>query len=171
MAYLFSLLQRSRPRLGLSVGLLCWAMLAWTMPAEAKEANFNKQTLTPGFGAESATTTGHTGGSYSLSALSNRDLLGNSCLGYGDSQPDHVVVLTSLFPQLTVQVDSAGGDTTLVIEGPDGFLCGNDIDELNADALVSGESWQPGTYRIWVGTMTPSDRRNYRLSWNESLIR
>lgn len=150
--------------LGLGWGLLCWAS-----PSRAEDANFGSRTLAPGFSAEQAMVNGFTGGSYSLSALSNRDRQGNRCLGYGDSHPDHILTLETRFEQLTLTVDSGGSDTTLIIEGPMGFLCGNDIDELNLDAQVSAVDWEPGDYRIWVGTMASGDRQNYRLSLEEAL--
>jgi hypothetical protein len=116
--------------------------------------------------------TGRTGGSYSLTALANRDRDNNTCLGYGDSRPDYILILTKDLDRLQLQVDSGGADTTLVIEGPDGFRCADDGPKPKAgaakgptspDAYLNGSNWKAGTYRVWVGTVTPADRRSYRL--------
>lgn len=137
-------------------------------PVAAETANFTRRELSPGFSPEDGSVSGHTGGSYSLAVISNRDRNNNACLGYGDSRPDHILVLESDFDALTLQVDSGGRDTTLMIEGPDGFLCGEDVDTANLDDQVSGESFKAGSYSVWVGTMEPGDRQNYRLLVTES---
>ena len=138
-------------------------------PAMAETANFGSRSLTPGFSLEDGNVTGYTGGSYSFSALANRDELGNSCLGYGDSQPDYILTLEQDFTALQLMVDSGGADTTLVIEGPDGFWCGNDIDDYNPDARIIGENVKAGSYSVWVGTMAPGDRQNYTLTISEDV--
>lgn len=138
-----------------------------TTPALAETANFGSRSLTPGFSLEDGNVTGYTGGSYSFSALANRDIQGNSCLGYGDSQPDYILTLEKDFTALQLMVDSGGADTTLIIEGPEGFWCGNDIDDFNPDARIVGEDVKAGSYSVWVGTMTPGDRQNYTLTISE----
>ncbi len=138
-------------------------------PAMAETANFGSRSLTPGFGLEDSNVTGYTGGSYSFSALANRDQQGNSCLGYGDSQPDYILTLEKDFTALQLIVDSGGADTTLVIEGPEGFWCGNDIDDYNPDARIIGENVKAGSYSVWVGTMNPGDRQNYTLTISEEV--
>ena len=151
-------------KLALALGLIFSAS-----PAMAETANFGSRSLTPGFGLEDGNVTGYTGGSYSFSALANRDELGNSCLGYGDSQPDYILTLEQDFAALELIVDSGGADTTLVIEGPEGFWCGNDIDDYNPDAHIIGEDVKAGSYSVWVGTMTPGDRQNYTLTISEEV--
>ncbi len=135
--------------------------------AIAQEANFETRSLSPGFSPETGSVSGYTGGSYSLSALSNRDREGNACLGYGDSRPDHILVLEAPFQTLTLQVDSGGKDTTLMVQGPDGFLCGDDTDSVNLDAQLVAKDWKPSRYKVWVGTMEPGNRGAYRLTISE----
>jgi hypothetical protein len=112
---------------------------------------------------------GRTGGSYSLAALANRDRDNNTCLGYGDSRPDYILVLPKDLDRLQLQVDSGGRDTTLVVEGPDGFRCSDDGPAPSAgaapsaDAQLSNNKWKAGRYRIWIGTVNPADSQNYRL--------
>jgi len=152
--------------LALQLSLALGYMLCATS-AMAETANFGSRSLAPGFTTQDGMITGYTGGSYSFSALANRDELGNSCLGYGDSHPDYKLTLEKDFTSLLLVVDSGGADTTLVVEGPDGFWCGNDIDELNADASIIGEDVKAGSYSVWVGTMSPGDRQNYTLTISE----
>jgi hypothetical protein len=144
-----------------------FAVLAFN-PVLADTANFGKLALSPGFESAKGTITGYTGGSYSLSAISNRDRNRNVCIGYGDPKPDHILVLEKDFSRLNIQVDTGGGDTTIVIQGPDNSMvrCGDDTGK-NKDASITDSSWKAGTYRVWVGTFKPGEKRNYRLMIQE----
>lgn len=135
-----------------------------TAPAWSGEAaNFG--TLTLGADKTSGTLNGSTGGSASLPAIvSNTDRHSHKCLGFGDSKPDHILSLKQSFPNLQLRVNSNGGDTTLVIQGPGGVRCGDDTSSKNKDASLTDTDWQPGDYKVWVGSTTPGDRRNYTLS-------
>lgn len=132
-------------------------------------SNFGTVTLRQASDSLPTMPPGHTGGSYSLAALVNRDRDNNTCLGYGDSRPDYLLVLPKALDQLQLRVDSGGADTTLIVEGPDGFRCADDGPALSlgapasADAQLSATQWKAGTYRIWIGTMAPADRRSYQL--------
>lgn len=137
-------------------------------PVLAQEANFDSVTLSPGFSSAAGTLRGYTQGSFSLSAIANRDRDGNLCLGFAESTPDHIMVLEGDFPNLSVQVDSGGGDTTLVIKGPnDGTVrCGDDTGR-STDASIQGANWRAGTYQIWVGSFDAGVRYDYTLSVSE----
>jgi hypothetical protein len=150
--------------IGLAVSL--WAAGA-DQPAQAADpSNFGVITLSDSVGT---TLQGRTGGSYSLAALTNRDRDNNACLGYGDSRPDYILVLPKALDRLQLQVDSGGRDTTLVVDGPDGFRCGDDGPAPSpgaapsADAELTAKDWKAGRYRIWIGTVNPADQRSYRL--------
>jgi len=126
--------------------------------ALADSANFATLSLSPGFSAPSGTATGYTGGSFSLSAIKNRDRNNNMCLGFaGDPEvPDYVVVLQKEFPRLRFQVKNKAGDTTLLIQAPDGSVrCG--------DTTIEALGLSAGTYKVWVGAPTAGVRRDYRL--------
>ena len=107
---------------------------------------------------------GNTGGSYSLASIANQDSKGNPCLGYGDPEPDHKMILKSDFAQLLLQIDSGGSDTTLLIKGTkdDSIRCAYGQDN-SRDAIVQGSNWSADTYSIWVGSMSPNQRSPYRL--------
>ena len=109
--------------------------------------------------------TGNTGGSYSLASIANRDRDGNPCIGYGDSQPDRTLALKGDFARLKVQVNSGGNDTTLLIKNVEDrtIRCGFGQNG-SRDAVIEDSNWQAGTYQIWVGSVTPNMRSQYRLS-------
>lgn len=136
-------------------------------PVLSQAANFDNLTLSPGFPPGSAMVAGYTGGSYSLPSIANSDRNKQPCIGYGDQTPDHIMVLQKDFPKLSIQVNSLGKDTTLVIKGPDGFvLCGDDT-KTRKDASVEASDLRAGKYSIWVGSIDPGQTWNYTLSVRE----
>jgi hypothetical protein len=154
-----------RPRLNFSGGWLLAILAAITStPVIAETANFGTFTLSTNSDPAPETVQGFTGGSYSLSAISNRDRDQKACIGFADPKPDHIMVLEKDFSQLTIQVDSNNNDTTLIIQGPDNttIRCGDDTGK-SKDASVSVSDWKRGTYRIWVGTFNPGVKRDYTL--------
>ncbi|MEH2023183.1 hypothetical protein [Nostoc sp.] len=154
-----------RPRLQFRGRWLLAILTAITAtPAIAETANFGTFNLSTNFDPAQGTVQGFTGGSYSLSAISNRDRDQKACIGFADPNPDHIMVLEKDFSQLTIQVDSNNNDTTLLIQGPDSTMirCGDDTGK-SKDASVSDRDWKRGTYRIWVGTFNPGIKRDYTL--------
>jgi hypothetical protein len=145
-----------------ALGIFCvsgWADRAIAQRTAQRTAQNAAQTMT--LSAGQAQAQGTTAGSYSLNQLAARDRRRRLCLGYGDRQPSHTLVLTEAAPRLRVAVTSSG-DTTLLIQGPDGIDC-NDNYQGNPDALVTGQNWPEGTYRIWVGAFEEGDQLNYEL--------
>jgi hypothetical protein len=151
---------------------LCWparvltgslmALLGIT-PVIAQSANFGEFTLATD--AANATANGYTAGSAALSDIAARDRYGKICVGFANTNPDHIMRLEQDFSHLTVQINSSGNDTTLLIQGPDNgtIRCGGDIDRRNLDAQIQDESWTAGTYRIWVGSHNQGQRYDYLL--------
>ncbi|MEH2466380.1 hypothetical protein [Nostoc sp.] len=155
-----------RPRLQFRGGWLLAILTAITAtPVIAETANFGTFNLSTNFDPAQGRVQGFTGGSYSLSAISNRDRDQKACIGFADPTPDHIMVLEKDFSQLTIQVDSNNNDTTLLIEGPNQttIRCGDDTGK-SKDASVSDRNWKSGTYRIWVGTFNPGVKRDYTLT-------
>ncbi|MCU0542168.1 MAG: hypothetical protein MUE44_08235 [Oscillatoriaceae cyanobacterium Prado104] len=143
------------------------AIAAVALPVLAENANFGTLTLSQGFKSPTAVLRGATGGSYSLSAIANADKRKNKCLGFATPTPDHIVVLQQDFSQLTLQVNTGGKDTTLLVQGPDNTVrCGDDTGQ-NKDASIADAGWKAGSYRIWVGTIEPGVKSNYTLSVRE----
>lgn len=156
----------SSPRRNLALlGALTTLALAPT--ALAQQANFDG--LRVGGNAESRQVDGYTAGFYPLSNITGRDFNGNICTGFASEVPDHIMVLERDFAQLTLQVNSGGNDTTLLVQGPDDSTvrCGQDTSRRNPDASIVDQGWGAGTYKIWVGTHTRGQQYNYRLSISE----
>ncbi len=154
-----------RPRLQFRGGWLLALLTAiTTTPVIAETANFGTFNLSTNFDPAKGIVQGFTGGSYSLSAISNRDRDQKVCIGFADPNPDHIMVLEKDFSQMTIQVDSNGNDTTLLIQGPDKttIRCGDDTGK-SKDASISDRNWKSGTYRIWVGTFNPGVKGDYTL--------
>lgn len=155
-------------RANLKNGALLAAIAAIAaLPVLAETANFGTLTLSRGFESPTAVLRGSTGGSYSLSAIANADRHKNKCLGFATPTPDHIIVLQQNFSKLTLQVNSGGKDTTLLVQGPGNAVrCGDDIGQ-NKDAGIVDSDWQAGSYRIWVGTLEPGVKSNYTISVQE----
>ncbi len=154
-----------RPRLQFGGWLLAILTAITATPVIAETANFGTFTLSTNFQPAQGTVQGFTGGSYSLSAISNRDRDQKTCIGFADPTPDHIMVLEKDFSQMTIQVDSKNNDTTLLIKGPDETTihCGDDTGK-SKDASISDRNWKRGIYRIWVGTFNPGVKRDYTLT-------
>ncbi|AKG24378.1 hypothetical protein IJ00_01195 [Calothrix sp. 336/3] len=150
-----------------SLGLLVALNWGLVFPAFANNANFGKIILSPGFSPDKGKVTGYTGGSYPLSAISNRDRQGKPCIGFADTTPDHIMELKQDFSQLNIQV-SSGQDTTILIQGPnnDTIRCGDDTGR-NKDASIRDSKFKKGTYRIWVGIFNSGAKHNYTLTVEE----
>ncbi len=131
--------------------------------AMAQESNFGSFSLNPK--TRGAVVDGSTGGSTSLSAITtNLDRNDNQCFGFGDPRPDHILSLEKPVDRLKLLVNSRGTDTTLVIQAPDGsFLCADDFGN-GKDAGLESPTWQPGKYKLWIGTVRPGQRQAYQLT-------
>ncbi|OUC14884.1 MAG: hypothetical protein B0A82_10780 [Alkalinema sp. CACIAM 70d] len=150
-----------RVALGAACGAIALLPLG-SQPSLAQSSNFGNFELTSG--SQSVSVKGSTGGTTSLPAItSDVDRDRNKCLGFGDPKPDHMMTLKQGFSQLTLKVES-GKDTTLIVVGPGGVTrCGDDTGNKK-DASITDSDWAAGTYQIWVGSMEPGMRSNYRLS-------
>jgi len=136
-------------------------------PVLAQSANFSSLTIAPGFPAGSAQIAGRTGGSYSLPSIANSDRNKRPCIGFASETPDHILVLEKDFPNLTLQINSRGRDTTLIIKGPDNTIyCGDDTG-LRKDASIEATNLKAGRYEIWVGSIEVGQPWNYILTVRE----
>jgi hypothetical protein len=121
------------------------------------KADYQSFSLAPGFTSDQAIGTGLSGGSNFTT----------DC-GYIDAAdaPDHVITLTRPFSFLRVGVE-AEGDVTLIVTGPDGRYCSDDVN--GAMPEISG-AWPAGTYEVWVGDWegnNSSGTYHYQLSFSE----
>lgn len=110
---------------------------------------FENVRLSPQFSPDPMTIRGISGGDVPARSVSDRpETATGPCVGFVDTKPDHTIVLNSFFNYLSVQVESPE-DTTLVISGPGGSWCNDDLEGKNPG--IAGQ-WQPGTYGVWVGS-------------------
>jgi hypothetical protein len=103
--------------------------------------------------------TGVAAGNIDASYLPPSDL--GPCLGFTGQAPDHIVTLTDRFLDLEVAVRSQS-DTTLLIHGPHGWLCADDVDGVNPSIR---SAMPPGTYRVWVGAYRYGQSPSYTLGF------
>lgn len=145
----------------------CLIAVLSTTPALSQESNFGEVSLAPGFPPGSVQVVGHTGGSYPLPSIANRDSKNKPCYGYGDETPDHIFVLEQDFSNLSILVNSGGKNTTLVVKGPDGkFYCGDDTGS-SEDASLRNLDLPTGSYQLWVGSVQAGQNWNYTLTVEE----
>ena len=133
--------------------------------AIAQKKDLNSFHLALGLDQTTVKVIGSTGGSYSLASIVNQDNYGNHCMGYGDPEPDHTMILDNDFARLKLKVKSGGKDTTLVVRNTDSkdIRCGFG-QQHTRDAVIDGQNWKAGRYEIWVGSMKPHQNSNYSLS-------
>lgn len=131
--------------------------------ALAQAANYAPITLSAN--PATATVTGVTAGIFSLANIAMRDQRSLICAGFADATPDHILTLTEPLSQITLQVDSGGHDTSLLLQGPGNgqVYCDEDISRRNPDAQIQAENLPAGTYRLWVGSQDHGERINYSL--------
>ncbi len=134
-----------------------------TVPVLAEQSNFNALTLAKGFDQSKAFVTGYTGGSFSLSSLAKLDSQNRPCIGYGGSNPDHLLILKNDFSNLKLAVESGGQNTTLVVRKNSKILRCSIGNNLTKDAQIQGENWSSGEYEVWVGSVEAGKRISYRL--------
>jgi hypothetical protein len=81
--------------------------------------------------------------------------------------PDAVVTLTQPFAALKASVQ-ATGDVTMLIEGPNGRICSDDVNGLMPE--ISGAA-PAGTYRVWIGDYVGKAEQgfNYQITLSEEL--
>lgn len=107
---------------------------------------------------------GYTAGSVPLFAILNarEDTNNEPCVGYAESDPDHILQLSTTLSSILIEVESNGGDTTLMIEGPDQTIYCSD-DGNDSDAVIRGRNWSAGQYKIWVGAFDAGQSYDYTL--------
>ena len=146
------------------VALAFLALGGFGTAALAQAANFAPLSLS--VTQPTATVNGVTAGIFALANVAMRDHRGTICTGFADATPDHILTLQDPMAQITLQVNSGGNDTTLLLQGPNDSLvhCGEDISRRNPDAQIQAQDLPAGTYRLWVGSHNQGQRINYSLT-------
>jgi hypothetical protein len=146
----------NRSAVALTACLLSASVLIST-PQTARADDYESFTLAPGFTPDPEVGTGLSGGGRSTP----------DC-GFVDAaeSPDHILTLSRPFNYLRASVE-AEGDVTLLVTGPDGRYCSDDVHGLMPE--ISGY-WPAGTYYIWIGDFVgdPTGTYRYALCLTES---
>ncbi len=138
----------------LIVGWLSADALTQVQPAQGQTI-FENVTIGPKFSPDPMIIRGISGGSVAANTVAGRkETPTGPCVGFADEPPDHTIELTAFFNYLSLVVESPQ-DTTIVVSGPGGTWCNDDFQGKNPG--IAGQ-WQPGTYKVWVGSY---DKNNY----------
>lgn len=123
-------------------------------------AIFEKVTIGKEFTPDPLVLEGVSGGSEDARAIAGRgETPTGACVGFVDAEPDIKLTLTDFFEYLKVEVESQA-DTTIVITGPGGTWCNDDLKDKNPS--VTGQ-WLAGTYSIWVGSYEKGRYQPYEV--------
>ncbi|QLE58740.1 hypothetical protein [Nostoc sp. TCL26-01] len=125
---------------------------------------FGDVTINKKFSPDPLVVRGMSGGSIQGKQVAGRiETPTGPCNGFVDETPDHTIKLTSKFEYLKLQVQ-APQDTTIIVKGPGGTWCNDDLDGKNPG--IGGE-WLAGTYQIWVGSYNKGKYLPYTLQITE----
>jgi hypothetical protein len=125
---------------------------------------FGDITISRKFSPDPLTVRGMSGGSVAGKQVAGRiDTPTGPCNGFVDETPDHTIKLTSKFDYLKLQVQ-APQDTTIIVKGPGGTWCNDDLDGKNPG--IVGE-WLPGDYQVWIGSYEKGKYFPYTLQVTE----
>ena len=116
------------------------------------ESGFSgSETLSPGFDPDPVTISVEAGGSVDLSTLA----LESGCVGWAALAPDVIVNFSESGTRLRFYASSSS-DTALAVLDPNGsWHCNDDTEGNDPDVTVTPAA--PGTYRVWVTTLTNSN--------------
>lgn len=126
---------------------------------------FDDVTISHPFSPDPLMVRGMSGGSVPASQVAGRtETPTGPCSGFVDAAPDHTLKLGTKFDYLKLVVQSPA-DTIMIIKGPGGTWCNDDLDGKNPG--IVGE-WLRGTYQIWVGSYDKGKYLPYSLKITET---
>ena len=111
-------------------------------------ANFGRRALRRGFVPDPTNVNVTSGGALNVSAMN----LGAGCTGFVTQRPDFILNYTAASPGFLRFYVTAGGDTTLVINGADGQWYCNDDSNGSTNPMVDISSAATGQFDVWVGS-------------------
>ena len=126
---------------------------------------FEDIAIAPSFSPTAIELRGISGGGVETQTTSGRKTTETGdCIGFIDADSDHKITLTRPFQYLKLQVKSSG-DTILLLRGPGGSWCSDDVSDRNPE--ISGD-WLEGTYEVWVGSYEKNTSFPYLLQITET---
>ena len=136
-----------------------------TFKPRQRTSIFEDVVLTPNAMTNPTTLRGISGGPLTASRVAGRtDTATGICTGFVDRKPDHRIELTAFFDYLSLQVESPE-DTVLVVRGPGGSWCNDDVVGFNPG--LAGE-WFSGVYDVWVGSYNELTYHPYVIRLSDS---
>jgi hypothetical protein len=125
--------------------------VAATPPTPTDIPNFGTQRLESGFLPDPYVITMQSGGQIDLRAQN----IGESCRGFVTTEPDLRLHWSGDTDRLRIFFVSSG-DTTLVVQTPDGqYICNDDF--VSLDPAVELTHPPEGDYNIWVGSFSATE--------------
>ena len=135
--------------------LLTGASLNFNVHSALAQIAINQNTLT-----QPLTIEGMSGGSIAaLEITQTENTATGYCDGFANSQPNHILKLDSFWQFLRLEVES-DADTTILVQGSGGTWCNDDVSSVNP--MIEG-AWQPGIYKVWVGSYQAGSSNNYQI--------
>ena len=127
--------------------------------------NFGARRVTPGFPRDPMKINVVSGGNINVTPLN----LAAGCTGFATAQPDLNFTLTGTSATLRVYVDRVrgNGDTTLIINKPDGTWICNDDSYGGRNPTVDLPNAAPGLYNVWIGSYQTGVQARGRLNITE----
>jgi serine protease Do len=115
--------------------------------------HFGSVALAAGFSPDPHTVTMASGGEVDVAYV------GGACTGYAAIAPDFRVSWSGQTPQMRIFFAADdGGDTTILVNGPDGsWVCNDDAETGTLDPMVVIEGAATGQYDIWVASYSAGD--------------
>lgn len=139
--------RRTRKKLTVAAALFAGAALAQGgLRVSGNQSNYGSRSLRPGFRPQPVVM--RLGAERTADAATRR--LGPACVGLVTVEPDYIVRTTARMARLRFQA-LAAGDTTLIVNTPDGEWRCDDNSGDGLNPLVDVNDAAPGQYDIWVG--------------------
>jgi len=140
------------------------ANLPSPLTSKRSQTMFQNLAIAPKLKTDPQILQGISGGGEETTKISGREKTETGeCIGFVDALPDHQITLTSGFKFLNIKVLSPG-DTVLLIKGPGGSWCSDDINGRNP--AIAGE-WLKGTYNVWIGSYEVNSSYPYLVEISE----
>lgn len=137
----------TRSKVALAALLLTGAALAQGgLRVAGNQSRYGARSLRPGFAAVPVVM--RLGAERATDVAPRR--LGPACAGLVSVEPDFIVRTTARLPLLRFHVSSPG-DTTLIVNTPDGRWRCDDNGGGGQNPLLDAVDAEPGQYDIWVG--------------------
>ncbi|MBK8171914.1 MAG: hypothetical protein IPK60_16405 [Sandaracinaceae bacterium] len=127
--------------------------------------NFGERVIAATFAPDPLTVEVNSGGPFQV-----REANIGPCTGFVTARPDFNLRVTSAMPFLRIFMEAQAGDTTLIINRPNGtWACADDTYQTNPG--LDFENAPPGLYNVWVGSYSAGTQVHGSLTVTASRTR